>query len=212
MREQEFKLTASDGEILADIAASRVVRDLVVGPVDDPQRQVGRYYDTHDRDLSVRLCALRSRSQGETYMAAFKGKGEIVDGLSVREELECPVDGWFEHTDDLPAGDLRDRVMGILGRPAQLFCMVETDIHRTTLNLESDGTSIEMVLDAGWIRGGEREQEIFEIELELKSGDIGPVLYVGRRLQKWYDLVPSTRTKHQIGLELLNVERELSHG
>ena len=94
VREQEFKLTAADGAILEAIAASSLVRDLAVS-TKEAVRQVGRYYDSDTRTLEARLCALRSRSEGEGFMAAFKGKGEIVDGLSVREELECPVDGWL---------------------------------------------------------------------------------------------------------------------
>ena len=212
MREQELKLTARNGATLEDIAACDLVQALHTGTANGARRQIGRYYDTESRALEARYCALRSRIQGAGFMAAFKGRGQIVDGLSVREELECQVEGWLDHTDDLPAGALKDRVLDILEQPAPLFCTVETDIHRTTLNLESAGSEIEMVLDAGWIRGGERAHQIFEIELELKSGDIGPVMAIGRKLQERYDLVPSTHTKHQIGLGLLGLERELSHG
>ncbi|RTY93869.1 hypothetical protein EKL28_15890, partial [Staphylococcus aureus] len=46
----------------------------------------------------------------------------------------------------------------------------ETDITRTLRVIEYEGTGIEVALDIGAIRTLDTEQEVHEVEFELKSG------------------------------------------
>ncbi len=115
MLEQEIKLTATTSNTLKNVSTSPLVLAFVVPPVDDtppqPLRFLAKYYDTENRVMEQSMCSLRARREGDKWKAAFKLKGQIVDGLSVREELECDINGWLSCADDLPSGSLKDRVL-----------------------------------------------------------------------------------------------------
>ena len=58
----------------------------------------------------------------------------------------------------------------------QLQLQFETDIARTLRVIEYENTSIEVSLDIGCIRTPHAEQEVHEVEFELKHGSIQDLL------------------------------------
>ncbi len=197
-----MKFTAPDAQTLSSVLNSDVVQQYSLGPVSDSQRYLANYYDTQDRDLEKDRCSLRARLEGKKYRAAFKLPGKIVDGLSQRQEYECDISGWFKKPGMLPDGELKSLVLNHVEEGEKLFTMVSVDMQRRILELEIDGTKIELVTDDGVVSANERQVRLFEIELELINGDINDIKELGDILEQKYELKRSLITKHQIGLDL----------
>ena len=202
MYEQELKFTAPDAQTLASVLDSDVVQQYSLGAASDPQRYLANYYDTRDRDLERDRCSLRARQEGKKFRAAFKLPGKIVDGLSQRQEYECEISGWFKKPGVLPDGELKFLVLNHIEEGEKLFTMVSVDMQRRKLELEIDGTKIELVTDDGVVNANDRQVRLFEVELELLNGDINDIKDLGNILEQKYELTRSLFTKHQIGLNL----------
>ncbi len=202
MLEQELKLTAPSIDVLNRVTNYKHVQEIVTGSVSPAKRFLANYYDTVDKKFEKNLCSLRVRLEGDCYRAAFKLAGEIVDGLSSRPEYECDIDGLIHCVGNLPDGLLKSKTLEFVSENEKLMTMVVVDMQRQILNLEVDGTKIEFVADHGNISANSRQAELFEIELELKSGNLEEVIKLGQVLKDEFNLIPSILTKHQIGLAL----------
>ncbi len=203
MLEQELKLTAEHRATLDQVIQWRETQQRIVGVPDlKPVRFFAVYYDTRDRRLEQQHLSLRARLEGDRWRAAFKLKGEMVDGLSQREEFECDITGELTSPNDLPQGKVRSSVCRFLSLETPLDPVVMVDMQRTIIDLAFDQCEVEMVLDSGIIKRNERQVSLNEVELELKSGRLDRLIEFGERLRTRFGLRRSTRTKHRIGLEL----------
>ena len=202
MLEQELKLTAPDASILGRIVESSHITPYLTASPAGPRRFLARYYDNNKRALQQAQCSLRSRLEGQVYRAAFKEKGQLVNGLSQRIEIEADIDGWLETADMLPQGPLRTRVLEFLDKDETLIPLVTVDMSRRIFNLEISGTRIECVTDSGRISGNNKEVELHELELELKGGEIPVLEKLGNEIKDEFGLAWSVKTKHEIGLGL----------
>ena len=201
--EQELKLVANNADVLEAILDSELVKQAgICEGTHGPERFHAIYYDTPTLELQNRNHSLRARLEGDRLVAAFKLPGSIVDGLSRRVEYEAPVKDWLRIPDDLPESELKQQVLSILAPDAELVPRVEVDMQRTIRLLESEGSHFELVADRGVIKGSHGEFQLHELELELKRGDVGPVLRLGKQLAEAFGLTPSHMTKHEIGLSL----------
>jgi inorganic triphosphatase YgiF len=200
--EQELKLTAIDQAALQSIVESSDIIKYLCKPVTAPRRFLARYHDTDERHFMALECSLRSRMEGDIFRAAFKEKGKICDGLSIRKEYECDIDGWLGEIADLPGGALKDSVTAIAGSSGLLETLVIVDMQRTIYDLDIGGTRVECVSDVGVIEGNGKKLDLYELELELKSGELEKISELGAVLNKKYDVKPSQLTKHQLGLAL----------
>lgn len=203
MYEQEVKLTAPGRAVLGEVLRSDVVRRLDTGlGGQDGTRYLGIYYDTEARQLEAAGCSLRARLEGRRWRAALKYRGTIDNGLSRRRELEADIGGWLDCAGQLPDGALKDSVLGIIPARAPLLEYLRIDMRRSIRNLAFDGTGIELCADHATIAASSRRAVLYEIELELKHGDIGKVVELGGMLMRRFPLTPSTLTKRRIGLNL----------
>lgn len=172
-----------------------------------PRHFLGIYYDTAEGELAAQRCSLRARKEDGVLMAALKLAGGIENGLSCRMEYEASLDKLLETAADLPEGELKDEVAKLISLDAPLDQQVEVDMQRSIRDLLVPGedgvvSKVELVADEGVIRAAGLSESLYEIELELKEGDIAPILELGERLKTQFELTPSERTKHQIGLAL----------
>ena len=203
MLEQELKLTAKDPSVLQEIVQSQLITKWLVAPPQERKRYLARYHDSVDRLLYENSCSLRSRLEGEHFRAAFKEKGEIVDGLSSRVELECDISGWLSNVSDLPECELKHRVVSLLGSEMALETPVMVDMMRTVYLLCVGESAVECVTDVGTIQGAGQTVFLSELELELKQGAVDSIKSLGAQLRHQFEVEYSTTTKHQIGLALL---------
>jgi len=205
MYEQEVKLTAAEHAVLARVLQSECVRRLDTGAGNrDAARYLGIYYDTEARELDAAGCSLRARLEGDAWRAALKYRGTIVNGLSQRRELETDINGELACADSLPPGAFKDAALTVVAPHAPLHEYLRIDMRRSIRNLLFDGTAIELCADDARIinRASNRQTRLYEIELELKRGDINKVVELGDALQQHFPLTPSKFTKRRIGVNL----------
>lgn len=202
MVEQEIKLTAASARTLDDVMGSELLGQYLTAGPSMPVRYLARYLDTPAHDIFRRGCSFRIRKEGKVYRAAFKEKGTLVNGLSRHVEYEAEVVGWLGDPGKLPPGALRDRIRELVPGEAILGTVVTVDMLRRTGLLAIADTIVECALDTGHIHANDRTVALYELELELQQGSLDAVKDLGARLLMGYDLHYSTRTKHEVGMDL----------
>ncbi len=160
------------------------------------------YLDTEARALAALGVALRLRKEGRRWVQAVKAGTGVVAGLSSPREAECAAPGGRLNLAAIPDADLRALVTQTVGE-APLGPVCETVIRRSRRILNGPhGGSVELAIDVGEIRAGDRAEPIREAELELKSGDPRDLYAVARALFTEGPLRFSRRTKAARGQAL----------
>jgi inorganic triphosphatase YgiF len=175
------------------------------------ERAVTVYYDTPELDLARSGVALRIRRVGRRRLQTVKTRLHAAGrrgGAADRAEWEWTIEG------DEPDLALlaSDGVAALVPEPARaaLRPVFSTEIRRTRLEISAPGSArIEVAMDRGCVRAGEREAPVSELELELLDGGEGknpgaaPLYHLALELQRGRDLVLSTESKADIGYALL---------
>jgi inorganic triphosphatase YgiF len=134
--------------------------------VEAPRRRTLRstYFDTPDCALFAAGWRLRVRQQGRHHVQTLKSE---AGGLAGRVELESAVSGPMPEPErfEAAATALPDALSA--GPLEPLFT---TEIRRTAWLVRHGGTLVEIALDTGQVRAGERTEDLCELELELKQG------------------------------------------
>ncbi|MHB1216194.1 MAG: CYTH and CHAD domain-containing protein [Thiobacillus sp.] len=168
------------------------------------QHLTSRYFDTPDFALSARGVALRVRQVGRRWLQTLKTEGERGGGLSQREEYEMPVRGGEPDWKRFPP-EAQAYVPDAL-RP-HLVPVFETRFSRTAWLLTGrGGAQIEVALDVGEVRAGQRRQPICEIELELKAGQPDALFVLAQGWALQFDCVPLDVSKAERGVRLAHGE------
>jgi inorganic triphosphatase YgiF len=160
------------------------------------------YVDTPGRHLAQAKVALRLRREGAQWVQTLKAQGA---NPMLRLEHNVPIEGlakpaldWHRH-DGTDAGHALAVVLAGAGNATLLACY-ETDIGRTRRVLRhSSGTLIELALDEGAIKAGERSLPVSELELELLQGQPQALLAVATRWVVRFGLLLDTRSKSERG-------------
>lgn len=161
-----------------------------------------KYYDTPDRLLSANGAALRQRLEGTRWIQTLKAAGQ-----SHLHRFEDNHDlGELAHTPDLdlsiyakkPEADaILKKVLGT--NFAALELQFETDIQRTLRVIQFEDAEIEVCLDIGVVKTATKQQEIHEVEFELKSGSVESLLAFSFEWVKKYQLWLDIRSKAEFG-------------
>ena len=170
------------------------------------------YFDTPAFELRERQMALRLRRAGRRWFQTLKAGRSGAAGLHSRDEWEferpqATLDlGLLEGT---PFTDIPEADRGV----GEVFTV---DVRRTTWEVEaSPGNRVEIALDRGEVRHGERTEPVSEVEIESLSGDPMAVFEVAERLLETSSesaeeapaaLRPSATTKAQRGYRLAREE------
>ena len=168
-----------------------------------PQKLYSVYYDTPDLKLWRAGIALRLRRADARWIQTVKGGGSAVSGLHRRQEVESGVAG--------PAPDFTAIADPVLARHfaapklrKRLRPIVVTECTRSRYLLQpAPGAVIEAALDRGVIKGGESEEPICELELEVKSGSSRYAYQIALELLASIPLLAEDRSKAERGFDLL---------
>ena len=172
-QEIELKLGLRDGAREALEAVP-----LLAGAPAASYHEVTTYWDTKDFTLAERGFALRVRRRDGhgTRRQTVKNGGER--GLVATRgewEWDVPTDApdlaLVRHVPDFPLNALPG-----------LLPVFQVDVDRTVRTVNVAGSSIEIVIDIGEIRGGRGRMPIGEAELELKSGEPIALYHLARAL------------------------------
>ncbi|MEK1904562.1 MAG: CYTH domain-containing protein [Pseudomonas sp.] len=171
------------------------------------QRELfNQYFDTPERDLAQAKVALRLRRDGEQFIQTLKTRGQSVAGLSERNEWD-----WY-----LPKAKLDTKKLTDDCWPAslaeldkkQLKPLFTTDFVRQKAEIAwgrgKAKVVIEAALDLGKVVAGEGEEEICELELELREGDPAALLELAAELAADLPLMPCDISKAERGYRLFD--------
>jgi inorganic triphosphatase YgiF len=165
-----------------------------------------QYYDTPDRDLASAKVALRLRRDGEQFIQTLKSRGQSVAGLSERNEWD-----WYLSKAKLDLKKLDDSCW-----PASLAeldkknlqPLFTTDFVREKAEIAwgrgKAKVVIEAALDLGKVIAGEGEEEICELELELRQGEPAALLELACELAAELPLMPCDISKAERGYRLFD--------
>ncbi|MFC3607671.1 CYTH domain-containing protein [Stutzerimonas tarimensis] len=163
-----------------------------------------QYYDTPDRELSAACVALRLRRDGETSIQTLKSRGQSVAGLSERNEWD-----WYLERPELDLSKLDDScwpaALATLDKN-RLAPIFRTDFVREKADIAwgrgKARVVIEAALDLGRVVSGDSEEEICELELELRQGEPVALLELAIELAADLPLMPCDISKAERGYRL----------
>jgi inorganic triphosphatase YgiF len=168
-----------------------------------PQQLLSVYYDTPTLELKKRRIALRLRHIGNQWIQTVKTEGKVAAGLHERPEWECETTENTLDFDAIPDSDIRVIFSDPLLRAA-LAPVFVTEFSRTRSFLEfPDGDIVELSIDRGKIRAGERQLPICEIECELKAGNPVRLFTFALALQETIPLKLENVSKAERGYQLV---------
>lgn len=161
-----------------------------------------KYYDTTERLLSQHGVALRQRLEGtrwiQTLKAATKSHLQRFEHNHDLGELEQAPSLDLSIYDHVPeAQTILKNALGSNLESLQL--QFETQIERTLRVMQFEETEIEVAVDVGVVRTTSNQQEIHEVEFELKSGSIDALLAFSSEWVKKYQLWLDVRSKAEFG-------------
>ncbi len=164
-------------------------------------RNLSTYYDTPDFALRGRGVSLRVRRSEGRHVQTVKSRDGAGDFAS-RSEWECDVASDTLDTEALARDPAALRAVAPdLDRVGPVFV---TDVERTIRTLTLDGkTTVEVALDEGEVRAGDRQTPLGEVELELKGGPAGPMLRLAVELARRASLRIGPEAKSERGYALL---------
>jgi triphosphatase len=137
------------------------------------RREITRYFDTPDRALFASGFVLRVRTRGNRRIQTLKSAPSKGGVAPTRGEWEWPVEREEPDVALLASTPAREIAAAFDGRLEAVFL---TDIQRSTRQLALDGgTHVEVALDEGTIETDAAREPVDELELELKSGALGPL-------------------------------------
>ena len=203
-KETEIKLRVSP-ESLATLREHPVLAERCVGSW-QTRELLNRYYDTADFALANGQVALRIRRDGEQLIQTLKSKGASVAGLSERNEFD-----WQLKSNRLVLSHLDDSCWPESLRELdkkQLKAVFSTDFKRQFAELrwqrEGVDTVVEVALDQGLVVAGDKQEDICEMELELRQGDPAALLELALELAADVALMPCDISKAERGYRLFD--------
>ena len=158
------------------------------------------YYDTPDGALSARKITLRRRLENGISVCTLK----TPTGTAARGEFQVEK---AEIADAIPK---LCKLSGFDG----LFTLTEKGIipvcgakfTRTARKVSFRDSTLEVALDRGVLTGGGKELPLYELEVELLSGEIGDADLYGKLLAAKFSLIEEKTSKFRRALALAKGE------
>lgn len=207
--ETELKLRFLDPGRWDQVFASAIITEQA-DPLSFRQETLeAQYFDTPSHSLQKARMAFRIRREGGVWLAVVKDGGKHGGGLHQRAEWTIPLaepQANIEPFMDTPVGPVLAETVG----EEDLSALFTTCFERQRIDLHTpDGSIIELAADRGEIiTTGNIRSPILEIELELKSGNVGALLRLGADLAREFPLLPEWRSKYFRALQLAGLVAE----
>ncbi len=170
-----------------------------------------RYFDTADFALARNGVALRVRRAHRRWELTAKWRGSVEGVVHSRPELTVALASPPGDPFRIENPDLAARFAALVaGRP--LHCVLVTDIRRCAVDVLSLGDEggetvlAEIALDRVHLHGEHPgpSERYGEVEVELRTGDLGDIERIVVLLGERFHLEPSTETKFSRGMALLH--------
>jgi inorganic triphosphatase YgiF len=164
------------------------------------QRLVSVDFDTPAFRLRKAGLSLRVRHQGDKTLQTVKRDPKGGCGALTREEWECEIAGDEPDLDLAAHTALAQFNLKKLGR--KLRPVFETDVERVAILLEHRDNELELAIDRGEVRAGDRREPLSEVELEVKDGETIEAVKLARRIAAETAASYGTRSKAERGYAL----------
>lgn len=200
-QEIELKLAINPADAVAFRQIPLLCEKSIAGPT--RRKVLNVYFDTPGLVLKQHSMALRLRKTAGKWLQTLKTAGTATGGLHQRGEWEYPL-----RAPQLDLALFRETPLATLAQSKALHHTLKplftTDFYRTTWRVEiSPGQRVEVALDLGVIRCGEREAIISEVEIELLEGNAAAVFDVALALVGEIAMRPSILSKAERGYQLV---------
>ena len=195
--ENEVKFEASTRD-LRKLAAARILRQSD-GELPRHKYLVSTYFDTPKLLLRKNGVSLRVRQTGKKRVQTIK---TVNGGISLGR-------GEWEHRLQGDEPDLRaargTALEPLLSRKLKrdLEPIFATHVQRTFLPLRSGNSRIELALDEGHVRAGQKSSPLAEVELELKKGTASDLFKAARLVAGLAPIKLALKSKSEQGYELI---------
>jgi triphosphatase len=171
------------------------------------QRELfNQYFDTPERDLARAKVALRIRRDGDALIQTLKSGGQSVAGLSARNEYDWTLSTAELDLDKLDA-ECWPAALAELDKQ-RIQPLFTTDFIRQRAEIAwgrgKTKVVIEAALDLGKVIAHGQEEEICELELELRQGDPEALLELAAELAADLPLMPCDISKAERGYRLFD--------
>ncbi len=177
------------------------------------ERLRAAYFDSSGGRLATKGMSLRLRQEGQHWIQTAKAStGHAISRLEDNVPVPAPLRGRapaldLSRHDHTPLGAaLRKALGGDDG--ARLELRFQTDVERRSRTLRAKGARIELALDVGEVTASGLSEPIRELEMELKSGPMPPLLDLAARWVGQHGLWLSTLSKAERGALLREGRRE----
>ena len=193
--ELEIKLLVnglSKSEVLARLAELFPGDDLAQSEL------INIYFDTPELILNQKKVALRVRKKGDQFIQTLKTQGVVENGVHRRGEWEWSIPSASLNSELLERCEAWPAEIAI----ETLKAVFETNFRRYKLLLDCDNAKIELVFDCGEVLAAGATERLFEIELELLSGDEQALFTLKDRLSARLPLSASDISKAERGYKL----------
>ncbi|SDE24750.1 CYTH and CHAD domain-containing protein [Sporomusa acidovorans] len=192
--EAELKLRLADPACLKNLLNAHLLQELLSQPA-YCQLLETTYYDTADQRLLKSRLSYRLRSADGKWTATVKADGTSDGGLHQRTEYNLSVDNPLPSLEPFMTTAIGPRLAAAV-QNMPLEPIFRTRFNRHIMNLTApDGSEIELALDDGDISAGNKQQQLLELELELKAGKPRALIWLGAALAKDFPLLPEQNSK-----------------
>lgn len=176
----------------------------------EPRQLVNIYYETADNQLRRHDMGLRIRGDDGRYEMTMKTAGRVTGGLHQRPEFNVELAA-PELALDLFPSEVWPQGLSPETLQAQLKPLFSTDFAREKWVVTHGNSRIELALDLGDIKAGERVEPLCELELELLEGETADVFAFAQQLVTQPGLRQGGLSKAARGYHLVqgNIEREI---
>lgn len=204
--EIELKYTIENEQVAEDIFQEPYIQMIKDKQTEEKINMHAVYFDTEDRRLYREGIAFRVRREGEILQATLKWNGSSEEGMHKREEINVPVDDEEKlktpDVDIFAQSEMCDVLKNLVGE-RKLVAMMETDIVRHQVRIDTGKSISELSVDQGEVRCAGKSAPILELEIELFSGDEEDMKALGEELAKKFDLRAENISKFKRGLDLM---------
>jgi inorganic triphosphatase YgiF len=195
--ESEVKFEASTRD-LRKLAAARILRRSD-GELPRHKYLVSTYFDTPKLLLRKNGVSLRVRQTGKKRVQTIK---TVNGGISLsRGEWEHKLQGDEPDLRAARGTALEPLLSSKLKR--DLEPIFTTHVQRTFLPICSGNSQIELALDEGHVRAGQKSAPLAEVELELKKGTASDLFKAARRVAGLAPIKLALKSKSEQGYDLI---------
>jgi inorganic triphosphatase YgiF len=195
--ESEVKFEASTRD-LRKLAAARILRRSD-GELPRHKYLVSTYFDTPKLLLRKNGVSLRVRQTGKKRVQTIK---TVNGGISLsRGEWEHKLQGDEPDLRAARGTALEPLLSAKLKR--DLEPIFATHIQRTFLPIRSGSSQIELALDEGHVRAGQKSSPLAEVELGLKKGTASDLFKAARRVAGLAPIKLALKSKSEQGYDLI---------